>query len=80
MPSTINNVDVIKIMVDKENEREALEREYRRLDMLESRRYSYRAPKTNPIGYIVLAGGFFITCLSILAMFFHKSDKDKCKC
>jgi len=64
-----------------ENEREALIKEYeanKRLDMLLRRNQSYKAPKTNPIGYIVLTGLF---CLTILAMFFHKSDKeDKCKC
>ena len=66
-------------MVSKEEERKALIREIKLKDQL-ARRYSYKTPKTNPIGYIVLAGGFFITCLTILAMFFHKSDKDKDKC
>ncbi len=62
-------------------ERARLEREYKRLDMLESKRYSYKPHNDYKTAYMVSSIGILIACLGLLAYLVgNKSKKDTCKC
>ncbi len=67
-------------MVNKENEREVLEREYRRLDQLESRRYSHKPSNSYKTVFMTLMGVLGIGCFGMLVWILgHKSGKNTCK-
>ena len=69
-----------------ENEREILERaklerELKRLDSFDIKRYSPNPSNPYKIASIVLSGGLLIGCFSLLMWLVgRKSGKDKCGC